>query len=191
MPNIGQIAGLITLFGFILYGIETILRKRRPNRASWLVWSFMTSLLVASSWIEGAHETLPYLAADFAGYFILWILSMLVSADNEWTYIEKLCVLVSIICMPLMFWSGFVSILALLFVDFIGTIPTFKDPSHEPIVAWPIFCLGAFLNILAIDSQSLSIIIPPWYFFICLGVMVIRVWSVRWRIMRAKGRERS
>ncbi len=178
----GKVAGVISFVAFLPY-IWAILRgETRPNRATWLIWTIVGLMLGASYYSVGATHTLWVCLSYIIGPLIILILSIKYG-QGGWTRLDKWCLFLAGISVAL--WLAFDSpLIALsinLFIDFLGAIPTIKkvyyDPKSEDLFAWSLTSLSGIVNLFAIESLALKIVIYPAYvvFATCSIALLIAI----------------
>lgn len=169
----GLIAGFLSALSYIPYIISIIRGKTKPARASWIIWSLLSFVILASYKSLGASTTLFVVYAYAVGTFITMLLSLKYGVGG-WTRFDKICLLTS--ALSLVVWwltnSAFLALLMNILIDVIGTLPTIKKVYHQPDsedrTAWSLFFLGSFFNLLAINQLSLEIALYPSLLFLAI-----------------------
>src|ERR1700730_15252856 len=73
---LGQLAGVISLFGFVPYIMEIVRGKTRPNRATWWIWTMVGAMLCASYYASGARHTIWVPISYVVGPLVTALLSV-------------------------------------------------------------------------------------------------------------------
>jgi hypothetical protein len=166
VQTIGLLSALLNLSSIIPYVYSIIKGKARPNRVTWIIWSFLAWTLFIASLQSGAKATSFWLGSAVFNSTLIAILSFWRGVWKKDT-LEISCFIFGIIGIVL--WlvtkQASVSVYVGAIVDIIAIIPTvrkvLKDPLSEPKIAWTMGITAAVLNVLAIDSTKLVIIFPP------------------------------
>lgn len=156
---LGQISGIFLIGGYIPYIIELLRGETRPNRASWLIWSLSTLLLLWSSFTVGTHEAIWVPLADALGCGIIFLLSIWRGVGG-WAKTDLISLAICLISIILYFMSENVLIVLILnlLIYTSGYIPTIKKsiskPEEESFWAWSLFMIGVLLNLITIGISS-------------------------------------
>lgn len=166
--NLGLIAGIITLLGFVPYCHAIVQGRTKPNQATWWIWSIVGIMLASSYWASGATHTLWVPLSYIIGPIVTTALAMRYGA-SQWSRFDRLCILGAFI--SLILWillrSPQVALVINLIIDLFGALPTIRNAWHRPqdedLTSWLIFTCGNALNVLAIDRWTWEIASYPLY----------------------------
>ena len=186
----GQIAGLVSLLAFVPYVFAIRRGETKPNRSSWFIWTVVGSLLLVSYRTSGANYTIWVPVIYVLGPLFVFLLSIKHGVGG-WTKIEQFCLIGTTVSL-ILWWHFKSSEIALginLFIDFFGAIPTIKKAYYRPLeenrLAWFLIFIGNVLNMFAVESIQLWIMVYPSYMFITsliIFVFVMRPYLVtRWQ----------
>jgi hypothetical protein len=166
--NLGLLAGIISLLGFVPYCIAIVQGRTKPNQATWWIWSIVGIMLASSYWASGATHTIWAPLSYVIGPIITTALAMRYGA-SQWSRFDRLCLLgaaVSLI-LWLLLRSPQVALVINLIIDLFGALPTIRNAWHRPqdedLTGWLIFTVGNALNVLAIDRWTWEIASYPLY----------------------------
>ena len=168
--ELGLLAGLVSLSGFIPYIISVLKQKTRPSRASWFIWAAVAIMIAASYWSVGARNTLWLALANAAGIIIIALLSLRFGKAG-WSITDKVCLGWAASSIVLWFASGSATIALVMNIlsDFAGVVPTVKKlierAGPEDRLSWGIWLAADTLTLLAAESWDIAIIIYPLYLF--------------------------
>ncbi len=186
----GKLAGIISLAAYAPY-IRSILRKEtKPNRASWIIWAIVSTIIALSYREAGASYAFLAPIGYVIGSTIVFILSIRHGVGG-WTPFDRRCLIGAAISLVL--WWAFNSpmsaLLINLFINLLGTLPTLKkvwyQPETESKVAWSLFSLGTLINLFAIEKWIFSMAVYPVSMLFLVGMVTVPVlWTKR---PRAKG----
>jgi hypothetical protein len=174
--TIGMIAGLICLLGFVPYVHSVLKSGKKPNRASWWIWTISGILLAISYYSIGGHTTIWVPLTITIGPLTIALIS-LKHGEGGWSTFDKLCITAAILSLVAWFLVGPQFTLYInLIIDFIGALPTirkaYKDPKSEGVTAWFIFLVGDIVNLFAIQTWTFDIYSYPVYLVLLCTVMV-------------------
>lgn len=181
---IGIIAGVIEFIGFLPYILDTLNRKVTPNKATWIIWTFLGVIIAASYYASGARDTIWMPIASAIGIIIVALLS-LKYGEEGWTPLDKTCLIGAGAGLALWWYTneptlayGMTTI-----VDAIGALPTIKKaydrPESERNFAWPLFFIASVLNLIAIRQWTFTIALYPVYVFVLNSSMSALVFLPR------------
>lgn len=174
----GKIAGIVSLAGYLPLIIAILLRKARPNRASWLIWSVANILTLFSYYASGARATawVPLCYAICTP--IVALLAFVRCGEGGWSRLDRWCLGVSALS-GLVWWifkTPVITLLMNMMIVYAGALPTmrkaYRNPKSENKLAWLLFFLGCVLNILAIKDWRFIIMIYPILGAIANGIVV-------------------
>jgi hypothetical protein len=166
--NLGLLAGIITLLGFVPYCIAIVQGRTKPNQATWWIWSIVGIMLASSYWASGATQTLWVPISYVIGPIITTALAMRYGA-SQWNRFDRLCILGALasLILWLLLRSPQVALVINLIIDLCGALPTIRNarrrPQDENLPGWLLFTVGNALNILAIDRWTWEIASYPIY----------------------------
>jgi hypothetical protein len=184
----GKLAGTISLAAYVPYILSILRKETKPNRASWIIWAIVSSIIALSYREAGASYA--FLAP--VGYVIGSIIVVMLSIRNGvggWTLFDRRCLIGAAISLVL--WrileSPMSALLINLFIDLLGTLPTLRkawyQPETESKVAWSMFSLGTIVNLFAIEKWSFSMAVYPVSMIFIIGIVTVLVlWTKRPRV---------
>lgn len=174
MPDIrdivGEVAGAVSFIAFIPYIYSTLRGEMKPNRATWWIWTLVGVMLGASYYSSGADSTIWVAVSYVIGPLVTAIISIKYG-EGGWTRFDKWCLLG--VGVSLLLWWVFntplVALVALIFIDLCGALPTvhkvYRDPTSENRLAWLLFVTGNTLNLHAVKIWIFAIAVYPVYMF--------------------------
>ena len=78
----GIASGVLSVFAFLPYILDTIARRTEPQRASWLIWAVLGSIAFMSQVFEGATSSLWFAGVQVASTIIILVLSIWVGTGK-------------------------------------------------------------------------------------------------------------
>jgi hypothetical protein len=173
---IGIIAGIVSFLAIVPYILDTLNRKAKPNKATWIIWAVVGIIIAASYWQAAAHESAWVIIANAVGVTIVMLLALKYGVEG-WTSLDKACLL-GAGCGLLLWWATSEPALALYLttiVDIIGSLPTIKKayerPETESRASWLVFLTANTLNLFAITEWTLATAMYPIYVFTLSAIM--------------------
>jgi hypothetical protein len=175
--NLGLLAGVVSLLGFVPYCIAIVQGRTKPNQATWWIWSIVGIMLATSYWASGATHTIWAPLSYVIGPIITTALAMRYGA-SQWSRFDRLCLLGAAV--SLLLWlllrSPQIALAINLLIDLFGALPTIRNARHRPqdedLTSWLIFTLGNGLNVLAVDRWTWEIASYPLY-ITCANAIVL------------------
>lgn len=181
----GEISGVIAILAFIPYVASILRGETKPNRASWVIWTVLGVILLASYHASGATTTIwiPIVYAILP----LFVLGLSFKYGvGGYNYLDVVCLFGAAV--GLLLWKitrvpEFALYLNIL-VDSFGFIPTYKkaylQPESESLSAWIIGASATLLNLLAINKWQLNIALYPLY-LACFNAVMPTLLTIRRR----------
>lgn len=168
---IGQLAGLVAISTLVPYVRSIFKGITKPNRATWLIWACVQTVLLASYHSSGATTTI-WLAASFTAIPIIVFLLSIKYGVGGYKGLDIFCLTGAAI--GLLLWkltdSPELTLYINIFVDFLGFLPTIKktylQPGTEDTLAWAVGTLATILNVFALTTWELKIAVYPVYLLI-------------------------
>jgi len=172
--NIGIISAVLNVSTMVPYVYAVVRGEARPNRATWIIWAFLSWVIFLASAASGAHATLFWLgSAAFNGTLVAGLSFW--RGNWQKSNLELSCLAAGILGVIIWYFThhAYYSVYVGIVVDVIAVAPTVKKvrqlPKSEPIIAWTIGFAAAILNAIAIDSWRPVILLPP---------LVVLVWHL-------------
>lgn len=174
--TLGIASGILVTISAIPYIRDVLLKKTKPHRFTWLIWSILLAIAFFAQLSKGASWSLLLTAGDFTAVFIIFILSIKygtggTSKFDLWTLFGA--------GVGLLLWyitnEALTALLITILIDFLAGLLTIRKsysyPNTETLVAYLICSFGAFLGIFSVDEYNFSLLIfPIWIFAINLSI---------------------
>ncbi len=179
LAYIGVIGGVCSLAGYVPYALDIIRGKGAPERASWLIWTLSSTLVLLSYWQVGARTTIWVPLAYVIGSAFITILAY-THGKNGWGALEKLALIVAVISSIrwIYFDQPAVALALNMTIGFIGYVPGIRRLAMNPtknedlaLEGWTRFFLGSIFNLVAVSSWTPEIALVPIALFVLNGVM--------------------
>jgi hypothetical protein len=157
------IGTLIGAVGSIVYLVDTVKGKVKPNRVSFLLWSIAPFIAFAAQIKQGVGlEALMTFSTGFLP--LMTFIASFVNKKAEWriTRFDLICGLLSILGLALWLITkvGNVAILFSILADGLAAVPTivkaYKYPDTELAWPWLATVVGVLLTLLTIKDWSFA-----------------------------------
>lgn len=182
---LGMAAGLILLLGNIPYILSIRRGDTRPNRVTWGIWTTIGFILVGSYYAIGATNTLWLPIAQVISQLIITCYAFKYS-KGRWQKSDRICLAGAGLSLLLWWRSGspLVALAMNIAMDILGAIPTIQkiyyEPDSEDLLFWVMAFSASVLNLLAIESFTLSFVLFPLYLLILNITVLILLTRPRW-----------
>lgn len=173
---IGQVAGGLSFFAYILYYISIVQGRSRPNRATWIILTVVGVLIAASYYASGARNTMWVALAYTVGPFIAAILAFKYGEGGT-TRFDIFCLVgcAASVVLWVLADTPLYTLVINIFIDFLGILPTLKkaffDPLSEDALAWSVTTFSNLLNVFAIELWVFSVAVYPLYMLVVNGLV--------------------
>jgi hypothetical protein len=182
---LGIAAGIVLLLGNIPYILSIRHGKTHPNQVTWCIWTTIGFILLWSSYVSGATNTLWLLVALVISQSIITIYSFKYGR-GKWQRLDILCLAGAGLSLLLWLLSGspLVAILMNTTMDMLGAVPTinkvYRHPNSEDLVFWSMSFISASLNLFALERLSLSSAVFPLYLFSLNVTIILLITRPKW-----------
>ncbi|MBI5046398.1 hypothetical protein HZC07_01560, partial [Candidatus Micrarchaeota archaeon] len=154
--EIGLIASIIEIVGYVPYTYSILKQKTVPSKVSWGIWTLLHALILVSYYAVGARATLWINIANLLRGLTIFLLALKYGEGGTSSF-DKKCLLGAFL--GILIWIAFnsaaIALYAFLAVDIIAYLPTMRkmyyNPENEDKRAFVIFFIADTLNLLAID----------------------------------------
>lgn len=169
---LGLSSGLLVTLAAVPYIRDILLKKTKPERTTWFIWSVLLAIAFFAQLSEGATWSLFLTAGDFIAVFTIFILSIKYGVGGATRF--DIATLISA-CIGLFLWyitdEALIALSITIFIDFLAGMltvtKTYRDPFSETSLTYMMCAFGALLSVFSIGSLSFSLLIfPVWIFLI-------------------------
>lgn len=188
---IAILGSLLATAGTVPYVVETIKGKAKPRVVSWFTWFLLTGIAAAAAFSDGQAA---------AGFFALaGTLATGAVVIAGWRYGDRTFTRLDIVCqvsvfVGLVLWFIFnspaIAVWAVIIIDFVGFVPTYKHAWDKPKEETPTFfalvCLGGLMATFAavpVGGWAVTSVAYPLYVALsmasCLAILLLRTKSAR------------
>lgn len=166
---LGILSGVLSTFGYVPYCIDTIKKRTRPERASWLIWSTIGSIAFFSQVDEGATNSLWFAGVQVSGTIAIFLLSIRLGYGEYLS--KKNQVVFSIATCGLLAWyfteSAVYALVISIMIGLLGGISTvqkaYQAPESETLSTWLLALLASICAVLAVGRLDWVLLAFPLY----------------------------
>lgn len=186
----GKVAGIVSIASYIPYTLA-ILRGKKPNRATWWIWAIVSIIAGIDYHDSGADSTMFLPLGYIVGSLTIATLTIW-RGEGGWEPFDRKCLFgvgVSVV-LRVIFNSPLIGLITILFIDFMGALPTIRKVYHEPRsedrTAWVLFFVGNVINLFAVEKWTFAIAVYPIYMLITVGLIAGFIFFRRNDMAKAK-----
>ena len=175
---IGIFAGILSASAFVPYIRDILGKTTKPERASWLIWTVLTSIAFFSQLAKGASNSLWQPGLETVGIVIILLLSLKYGVGG-FTKRDILALLAASIGLILWYFTreAAVALYISIGIDSIGTVLTvvkaYEDPGSETMSTWVIVCIAGLLSMVAVGQWNIILLSYPFYIFTANGATAL------------------
>lgn len=176
---LGVAAGILGILAFVPYIKDTVTRQNQPHRASWLIWSVLSSISFISQLFEGATSSLYYAAGQTFCTVLIFLLSvffgvgkLLYRNDYLLLGLASIGVLLWYLC-DTAAYALLISISISALAGLATVIKAYRDPESETVSAWALSCVASLFGILSVGSTDWLLLAYPVYLFVLYGTVLV------------------
>lgn len=177
MPKdtLSVVSGVLFLLAFVPYATAILRGKAKPEKATWLIWASMDTVLIAGMFAKGTVN--GQIAGAVLGAWVTVALALKYGIPG-WTKTDKWCLAGTILGIAA--WAAFrnptFGIVVICAVGILGSIPMFqeawRDPTKEDKLAWTIWWLSCVAAVLAIPQWTIADAAQPLTFTLIESTMM-------------------
>jgi hypothetical protein len=166
------ISGVLSVFRYLPYILDTVRRHTQPDRASWLIWSVMSSISFFSLLYEGATVSLVFTGAQVSGTLIVCALSVnggagsYVSRKNLGLLGGALAGLVAWYLTDTAVYSLAISISISLLGGLSTVQKAYRAPESETLTTWGMGWVASILAVLSVGQLNPILLAYPVYLLV-------------------------
>lgn len=143
----------------------------KPERATWLIWSVLTTILLFAQLAKGATNSIWLTAVQTLGVIIIFLLSL---RFGEGGLQRRDLIALGAATIGLVAWfvtkDATIALWLTILIDFSGGVLTiikaYQEPETETQSTWIISSIAGLFGALAVGSFSLELLAFPVYVFL-------------------------
>jgi len=175
---LGLLAAAFGSIAFLVYIRAIIWGTVRPCRSTWLIWTALSSLSLASNISAGASTSVVFLGTQTGFTVIICLLSLRYGYGKVLTKGDAVMLGVAGLGLLAWWWSHSpVWALALsLGVSAVGgvatTLKSYRAPQSESMTCWAMSLLGAILGLVSVGKWEPILMAYPLYLTLLYGAIL-------------------
>lgn len=200
MPNVTLSIDLYTLLGalsaalsswaFFPYIVNTLRGRTQPQRASWLIWSVLSSIALVIQIYEGATESAWFVGSQALGTVTVFLLSLRYGSGNLLG--RQDAAVLSVALMGLIAWkltdTPAYALAIIIAISALGgavtVMKSFRFPSSETLATWTLFAIASFLAVIPVQTAGWMLLAYPLYLFLLYAAIAVAIVLGRRRVLR-------
>ncbi|MEM6624417.1 MAG: hypothetical protein AAF674_19510 [Pseudomonadota bacterium] len=168
----GVASGVLSTLAYMPYILDTLARRTRPQRASWLIWSVLGAIAFFSQVYEGATASLWFAGVQVSGTIVVFTLSIFVGRGHFLSRVDALVLVAAGVGLVLWYHTD-TAVYALaitIAISLLGGAVTiakaYRDPDSETMSTWLISFVAALAAIAAVGKLDWVILAYPLYLLV-------------------------
>lgn len=176
----GYLSGVVSVFCYLPYIRDILLKKTKPKRASWIIWATLGLVAFFSQLFKGANNSLWMPGIQTIGTIIIAVLSLRFGVGG-FVKGDILSMLAAFFGIILWFFTKepLFALLITIAVDTIGEVLTiiksYKNPETETLLTWILASASGLLSAISVGSLNWILLIYPIYFFVINLIVVVAI----------------
>ncbi|MCF6444277.1 hypothetical protein [Nereida sp. MMG025] len=165
----GLIAAGLSVCAFVPYIKNTLYNCTRPHKASWLIWTVLASISLASQIQEGAEVSLGFAGAQWAGTLAVFVLSVKKGYGTYLTLQDVGVLIAAATGIALWFVtdSAVYALLISITVSSLGGLITIRKayaaPKSETKATWSMSLVASLFAIVSVGALDWILLAYPLY----------------------------
>lgn len=181
----GILSGVLSSLAFLPYIIDTLARRTRPERASWLIWSVLGSIAFFSQLHEGGGDSLWFAGAQVTGTAVVFLLSIALGVGGFLNRADAFVLTAA--AGGLVLWyhtdTALYALVITICISLLGGTVTvakaFRDPGSETMATWGMSWVASVFAILSVGRADPVLLAYPLYLFTLNGAIVLAILAGR------------
>jgi hypothetical protein len=180
LPVLGILAGILSVLDAVPYVRDVLRGTTRPHRGTWLIWSTLAVVALASQVADGAEWSIVMVAGQALATSLIFAFSI---RRGEGGLSRSDITLIAIaalgVCGWLVFSEPVVATACVVVADTLGVammLPkTWRDPASETLSTYVLASAAGLLGTLAVGAIEVSLLLYPVYFFVANGLIAVMI----------------
>lgn len=174
----GMLAGMLSVCAYVPYIKDTLAGRTQPQRASWLIWSVLSTIALFSQIHEGAGPSLLFASVQVSCTVLIFGLSSWVDTFNTFKRTDYLIFLAA--GCGLVLWyltnSAVYALAVTISISLLGgaatVLKTYRDPNSETAITWLVSFVASGCALLAVGKMDPVLLAYPLYLFVLYGAIL-------------------
>ena len=179
--TIGVFSAVLSILAYLPYMRDIVRGNSHPQRASWLIWSLLSTLAFAAQYAEGATTSLWFAGAQVVGTVTIFLMSISHGKGPMLSRPDERVLWLAIIGLVIWYFTETAAYtLALtITISLLGgaltLVKAFCRPASETLMKWGTSGLAACCAIMAVGSADWMLLAYPLYIFTLNGMVVCAI----------------
>ena len=175
----GILSGVLSTIAYIPYIRDTVTRRTKPQRETWLIWSVLGTIAFCSQAYEGAGESLWFAGVRVSGAIVVLLLALRFGAARRLKTSDYL--ILACAAVGLVLWynteSAAYALAITISISLLGgsitVIKAYRHPGSETMTTWLVSIVSSFCAILSVGRFDAVLIAYPVYLFAMHGAIAL------------------
>ena len=165
---LGLLSGILGVVGIAPYIRDILLKKTKPERASWLIWMVLEGIAFFSQLAKGATNSLWLPGVETVAVAIVFILSIKYG-EGGFTSRDIIALITAFCGLIVWFFTKEASfaLFIVILIDAAGAyltvIKAYKEPASETLITWVLSVISAILAAFAVGAFNFILLLYPIY----------------------------
>ena len=186
----GLLSGALSVLAFLPYIRDTLRGRTRPERASWLIWSVLSSTAFFSLIHEGATSSLWFVGVQAAGTICVFLLSIkrgvggFMRTSDRWV----LCAAALGLALWYVTDNAAYALAITIVISALGgavtVVKAFRSPGTETFSTWLAFLMSSALAVYSVGQLDPVLLAYPMYLATLYTAIVVAMLTGRAKTRR-------
>lgn len=175
----GLLAAVLSTIAYLPYLIDTLKGRTQPERSTWLIWAFVSSVALASQIYEGAERSLGFVIVQVGATVIVFVLSIWLGSGGY--RCKRSIWLFAITGIGMVVWylaeDAFVMLCITSGISLMGggvtAVKAYKAPDSETMSTWILSLAASFFAMIAVGKMDASLLIYPIYLYVLYSAIIV------------------
>lgn len=179
-------ACILSVLAFLPYIRDTLRGGSRPERASWLIWSVLSTISFFSQLHEGARYSLMFAGSQVAITVTVFLLSIKLGHGRYFTDLNRLLYAIALIGLitSLVSDSAIYALAVAIAISLMGGIKTvckaFRNPHTETVLSWFVALIASVFGAMSVGSLDPVLLAYPLYLVAVYASIIAAIIAGRW-----------
>lgn len=177
----GIVAGVLSVFAYLPYIIDTIRGQTRPQRSTWFIWSILSSVSFFAQVTEGATDSLWFSGVQASGTILVSLLSIRFGTGSFLNRADSFILTGAAfgLCLWYLTDSAVYALAIAIGISALGSVLTiakaYRDPDSESILSWLVSFTSTIFAIISVGKLDAVILAYPVYLFVLYGSIIVAI----------------
>lgn len=178
--TLGVAAASLSCIGFAPYILDCFRGRTVPQRASWLIWSVLSAIALATQIAEGAGASIAFVATQCAGTVTIFLLSIFRGrgriGPQDWVVLGGASIgLLAWFAASNAAYALIITIVISLLGGALTVVKAYNDPHSETPSTWVAFLLSSALAVASVGAWEPMYLAYPAYLMALYLAIVIAI----------------